>query len=138
MNNSSEVLIHLLTGSPSLVLGVAANTTINSVIRRYRRRGSHIPRGLFHLITSNGSDDGILLPLNTVDSALGISTCLCGLGLGFSGRVLLLTALLPGSRTSQVSDGFDDGALHGVILPSGLRWDIFWRESTSEKYKLGK
>lgn len=39
MNNSSEVLIQLLTGSSSFVLGVAANKIIRSVIKRYRKKG---------------------------------------------------------------------------------------------------
>lgn len=37
MNNSSEVLIQLLTGSSSFVLGIAANRSIKSVIKRYRK-----------------------------------------------------------------------------------------------------
>ncbi len=94
-------------------------------------KGRHLPRGLLRLIASNSSDDGVLLPLETVHSALSISACLCGLGLGFSGQVLFLSALLPGSRPSQVTNSLDDSALDGVILPRGLGWDIFWRE----KYK---
>jgi len=90
-------------------------------------KGQHLPGSLLFLIPSYSTNDGVLLAYDTIHGTLGVATCLGGLGLSLTGRMLFLAALLPGRRAGRVADRLDDCALDGVVLTGSLGGDIVCR-----------
>ena len=71
-------------------------------------------------VAGNGADDGVLLATKAVGSALDVGLGLGGLVFDLALGVLLLARLRPGGRTSDITDGLDDGTLEGVVLAGDL------------------
>lgn len=61
-------------------------------------------RGLLRLVTSDGTDDRVLLALDALLGALDVLLALGGLDLGLAGGVLLAAGVGPGGCASEVSD----------------------------------
>jgi len=76
--------------------------------------------GLLRGITSDSTDDGVLLASDAVGGALDVALSLSSLVLGLALGVLLLSGALPFSRADDIADGLDDVALGGVELTRGL------------------
>jgi len=75
---------------------------------------------LLGLVPGNGTDDGVFLSGETVSCSLDVSLSLSSVVFALSSSVFLLARVDPCARTSQVTDGLDDGSLNGMVLASSL------------------
>jgi hypothetical protein len=104
----------------SLALVVADVAWIPVSTRSKCRCQSRLTRSFLRAVSSDGTDDGVLLADDTVLGSLSVALSLSSLVLGLAGGVLLLARLLPGSSAGDIADGLDDVALGAVELTRGL------------------
>jgi hypothetical protein len=88
-------------------------------------------------ISGDGTDDGVLLALETVHTALGPVLGASGIVLGLASSMLLAARLLPFGRAGQVTDGLDYATLDRVVLTGGLAAiaSLALRQTTDKREK---
>ncbi len=115
-----DVLVQLLLCLALVLTEVAWNKWRISKGKRDELREALRTMNFLRAVAGDGTDNGVLLAADAVDSAVCVALDLDGLVLGLALDVLLLSGVGPRRRAGQVADGLDDVALDGVVLASGL------------------
>ena len=79
-----------------------------------RHNNSGLTGRLLLLVTSDGADNGILLPANAVECAIDVTLGFRGADLSLASNVLLLAGLFPFLAAGQIANRLDDSTLGGV------------------------
>lgn len=72
---------------------------------------SQLTGRLLLTVTSDGTNDGILLPANAVESAFGVTLGLRSCDLSFASNVLLLARILPRLAAGYIANSLDESTL---------------------------
>lgn len=71
-------------------------------------------------ISSDGTEDGILLTDQSVRASVDVVLSTGRVALGLTGSVLFTAGLLPGGSSCEIANRLNDGTLDGVELAGGL------------------